>query len=91
MDRSNRARTRADLIYQPQATRVTIYTSIIYLVFYPHRIFLSPFLHRAQTLTELTGCRGNDKVITVLGAPGEARGAVERVGHQEGLHGGGGV
>ena len=28
MDRSNRARTRADLIYQPQATCVTIYTSI---------------------------------------------------------------
>ena len=56
-----------------------------------HLCFLSPFWHQAQTLTELTGWRGNHNVITVLGAPDEARGAVERVGNQEGLHGGGDV
>lgn len=68
-----------------------VFDPFIYLVFYPHHIFLSPFLHRAQTLTEVTGWRSKHNVITVLGAPDVARGAVERVGNQEGLHGGGGV
>ena len=62
-----------------------VFGPFIYLVFYPHDIFLSPFLHRAQTLTEPTGWRGNHNVITVLGAPGEARRAVERVGIKKGF------
>lgn len=62
-----------------------VFDPFISLVFYPHHIFLSPCLHRAQTLTELTGWRGNHNVITVLGAPGEARRAVERVGIKKGF------